>query len=238
MYEYCAEFVACSGKYRLVGVDWASGIPRIVSEHDDIIDAIRQRDFLNKLVSDYFCPIGNMDYQVHDDKGVEQGIAIPPNQWSRDFFCGMHSGMPLCCVLWYCDCWAGNLSDQFRIVNMVYGCDLGEWKQSKNISAGYVMCPDCIADWVEKKSEPIQPKSCNCSGRIPWPKPGQFKVIQVDYRGVKMTETEAGVYDSKKEALDQAATLVVTKNVQNSLEDKTEVLVNAFVVDEFGNCWF
>jgi hypothetical protein len=45
-------------------------------------------------------------------------------------------------------------------------------------------------------------------------------------------------YDSKIEALDQAATLVVTKNVQNSLEDKTEVLVNAFVEDEFGNCWF
>ena len=86
MYEHCAEFVACSGKYRLVGVDWTSGIPSIVSEHDDIVDAIRQRDFLNKLVSDYFCPIGNMDYQVHDDKGVEQGIAIPPNQWSRDFF--------------------------------------------------------------------------------------------------------------------------------------------------------
>ena len=92
--------------------------------------------------------------------------------------------------------------------------------------------------WVEKKSEPIQPKSCNCSGRIPWPKPGQFKVVLVDYRGVKMTETEAGVYDSKKEALEKASRLVVTKNVQNSLEDKTEVLVNAFVIDEFGNHWF
>mgnify|MGYP003342199620 CR=1 FL=1 len=149
--------MACSGKYRLVGVDWASGIPSMVSEHDDIIDAIRQRDFLNKLVSDYFCPIGNMDYQVHDDKGVEQGIAIPPNQWSRDFFCGMHSGMPLCCVLWYCDCWAGNLSDQFRIVNTIYGCDLGEGTQSKNISAGYVMCPGCIADWVEKNQNQYSP---------------------------------------------------------------------------------
>ena len=53
-----------------------------------------------------------------------------------------------------------------------------------------------------------------------------------------LTETEAGVYDSKKEALEKASRLVVTKNVQNSLEDKTEVLVNAFVVDEFGNCWF
>ena len=73
---------------------------------------------------------------------------------------------------------------------------------------------------------------------ISWPKPGKFKVVQVDYRGVKLTETEAGVFDSKKEALDQAATLVVTKNVQNSLEDKTEVLVNAFVIDEFRNCWF
>ena len=132
LYEYCAEFVACSGKYRLVGVDWASGIPSMVSEHDDIIAAIRQRDFLNKLVSDYFCPIGNMDYQVHDDKGVEQGIAIPPNQWSRDFFCGMHSGMPLCCVLWYCDCWAGNLSDQFRIVNTIYGRDLGREPDCKH----------------------------------------------------------------------------------------------------------
>ena len=100
------------------------------------------------------------------------------------------------------------------------------------------MCPGCIADWVEKKSEPIQPKSCNCNGRISWPKPGKFKVIQVDYRGAKMTETEAGVYDSKKEALEKASRLVVTKNVQNSLEDKTEVLVNAFVIDEFGNYWF
>ena len=53
-----------------------------------------------------------------------------------------------------------------------------------------------------------------------------------------MTETEAGVYDSKIEALEKASRLVVTKNVQNSLEDKTEVLVNAFVVDEFGNLWF
>ena len=53
-----------------------------------------------------------------------------------------------------------------------------------------------------------------------------------------MTETEAGVYDSKKEALEKASRLVVTKNVQNSLEDKTEVLVNAFVIDEFGNYWF
>ena len=53
-----------------------------------------------------------------------------------------------------------------------------------------------------------------------------------------MTETEAGVYDSKIEALEKASRLVVTKNVQNSLEDKTEVLVNAFVIDEFRNCWF
>jgi len=28
------------------------------------------------------------------------------------------------------------------------------------------------------------------------------------------------------------------KTVQNSLEDKTEVKVNAFVMDEFGNLWF
>ena len=84
----------------------------------------------------------------------------------------------------------------------------------------------------------MQLKSCTCGGRISWPKPGQFKIAQVDYRGSKMMETEAGVFDSKTEALEKAATLVVTKNVQNSLEDKTEVLVNAFVVDEFGNCWF
>ena len=28
------------------------------------------------------------------------------------------------------------------------------------------------------------------------------------------------------------------KNMQNSLQDKTEVKVNASVMDEFGNLWF
>jgi hypothetical protein len=68
--------------------------------------------------------------------------------WINDFLCGIHSDIPLCCVLFYCDVWYAKLSLEFdfRCENPI----------------GYIMCPDCIVKFVENKIRPVRIKYCNC----------------------------------------------------------------------------
>lgn len=68
--------------------------------------------------------------------------------WESDFFCGIHSNLPLCCVLFYCDVWREKLESEIEI------------RGKKPI--GYIMCPDCVAKLVGNKTKPAQIKNCNC----------------------------------------------------------------------------
>lgn len=170
MYDHYPECVAPRGKFRVIGFDNTSSKkgPYVVSDHDSLSDALKERNALIKLVDDLVSIYGLLFYDVYDDRGMERGYVISESQWSHDFFCGIHSGIPLCCVLWYCDMWSNNLCGQFRFsepIEYEYQPEnLGNQLQIKTSqSPGYAMCPDCLANYVAGKIIPIQVKKCMCS---------------------------------------------------------------------------
>ena len=239
MYEHVPERVASKGKFRLVGFDPNSSRTFLVSEHKTLEDANRQKKILKTLVKSHHSDYGNLQYSVYNDNAIEQ--ATYQRQWGDDFFCGIHSNIPLCCVLWYCDVWSGNLSDQFRFSNTLQyeyhpenNSNPIQPKASKRTP--YAMCPDCLAKNIEGKTKPAILKSCSCDGRPMWPPKGKFKVITRDTRINTYSEKES--YDSIEPALEKAKSLQVLENIQTPLEKRKKVLVSSFVLDGYGNYWF
>lgn len=70
--------------------------------------------------------------------------------------CGLHSGIPKCCILYYISSWHPTLRDNYWIIKKkLLGADRGF----------YVTCPRCI---LENKI--VNLKKCNC---------GKLKTIQL-----------------------------------------------------------
>jgi len=69
---------------------------------------------------------------------------IIQESWSLDFWDGIESGFPLCCILFFCDPWY-----RLRYIKgkpLAY--DLwGNWVTRKH----YVQCPECVIKEVEPK---------------------------------------------------------------------------------------
>ena len=224
-----------------MGVDPTSGKkgPYVVCDHDSLSDALKERNALNKLVNDFPSIHGWLHYKVHDDRGMERGYVIGESQWSHAFFCGVHSNMPLCCVLWYCDAWVNNLSGQLRLYSKIefeYCPENPSYplQIKKSQSPRYNMCPDCLAGYLEGRIKPARIKSCGCGGKPLWPPKGKFKVIVKDYRtGGKYTEV--GIYDSLDIAKDKSESLTITRQVESPLGNRLDILVSAFVLDEDGD---
>lgn len=65
-----------------------------------------------------------------------------------EIICGLHSNIPLCCVMWYLNGW-----DSIECEN------LEDWI----IEPNYVACPDCVARMIEGRQKPNVLKECNCN---------------------------------------------------------------------------
>ncbi len=62
-----------------------------------------------------------------------------------DFWCGIESGFPLCCIIFYCDYWH---KKALRKLKMFHGRpECYDWK-SNNV--GHIQCPTCIILGVKK----------------------------------------------------------------------------------------
>lgn len=175
MYDHYQEFVAPKGKFRVIGIDEKS-IPKrhfIVSDYDSLGAARKERITLQQ-VERQSVPTKDvrMWYCVFDEHGMEQRFGNPEISWTHDFFCGIHSGMLLCCVLWYCDVWYPSLSKQLHLT-------------SDTLPVGYVMCPDCLTKYVEQRTRPIQVKICSCCEQIMPVGYGQKELEIIDSGGKK-----------------------------------------------------
>lgn len=62
--------------------------------------------------------------------------ALSSDGWSREFWFGIISKFPLCCILWFCDVW--NVYDPSKKVH--FDSDYKSWSQC----IGYVQCPSCM----------------------------------------------------------------------------------------------
>ena len=69
-----------------------------------------------------------------------------------ELLCGLHSNIPLCCVLWYLTGWSTD-----------GGCFKGMWYDTKK-GNNYIYCPECIARIIEKRVKPHKIKECECDG--------------------------------------------------------------------------
>ncbi len=86
-----------------------------------------------------------------------------------DYICGLHSNIPLCCVEFF-------TSGAWRIIRDKVMDKLTEpvWCEVKgqgayichmwlNNDAEYIMCPDCLVRFMEKRFKPHNIKPCTCS---------------------------------------------------------------------------
>jgi len=99
-------------------------------------------------------------------------IRKTPDEICRhDFDCGLHSGLPLCCVMFFSTCWH-ELQRNFFATKILYDpyynleCTFyedGPEYQPIGITINYIMCPDHVIEWLAGRYIPILPKSCNCS---------------------------------------------------------------------------
>lgn len=76
--------------------------------------------------------------------------------WKNDFFCGIHSGLPMCCVLFYCDVWYKKLSLDSDFI------PISQILHDSERPIGYIMCPNCLAGHIEGTIKPVLVKNCNC----------------------------------------------------------------------------
>ena len=62
---------------------------------------------------------------------------ITNDYWSKDFWAGIESGFPLCCILFFCDTW-------YRL-RYSSGKPLEKelWR-NWDTNVNYVQCPECI----------------------------------------------------------------------------------------------
>lgn len=71
-----------------------------------------------------------------------------------ELLCGIHSNIPLCCVIWYLTGWR----DTHDFVK-------GDWYNTKK-DHNYIYCPDCVVKIMEKRGRPNKIKHCDCNGYI------------------------------------------------------------------------
>lgn len=63
--------------------------------------------------------------------------------WDLDFWDGIESGFPLCCILFFCTPWT-KLRESKRMFSYNESFD---WKGS--VGVGYVQCPECIIKGIK-----------------------------------------------------------------------------------------
>jgi hypothetical protein len=66
---------------------------------------------------------------------------------AKHITCGLHSGIPLCCISFFIFFWNGNIDRPGKLFDMV--------RKDKN--SNYIRCPLCI-----KRNHIIKVKPCNC----------------------------------------------------------------------------
>lgn len=73
--------------------------------------------------------------------------------------CGLHSGFPLCCVVFFVKVWGPfvmDVDDADRALSESYHA----WLSNMECSVGYVPCPKCVIDETF-----VKVKSCDCTKR-------------------------------------------------------------------------
>ena len=90
-----------------------------------------------------------------------------------EFFCGLHSKIPFCCILWYIADFGDfneKLNDIKSYVTKINGKKMwvAYWSQDsvwRFMETNYAMCPECLVNCVEGKIKPAILVKCNCSDR-------------------------------------------------------------------------
>ena len=72
-----------------------------------------------------------------EDVWKRWSISLKDDSWSRNFWDGIESGFPVCCIIFYCDIWLG-----LRRRKMMFSY---EESHDYDTGIGYVQCPECIS---------------------------------------------------------------------------------------------
>ena len=76
--------------------------------------------------------------------------SLSSDKWSNDFWYGIVSGFPTCCIMFFCDVW-------YRDGELSIDMNAGTGGEYHHEGIYYIQCPDCIAKSVHQYQTLILP---------------------------------------------------------------------------------